>query len=91
LSIIPGEHSVSVAVRDEGSGIYSGDLERIFEPFVQIDSTSTRRFGGTGIGLYVCATLASVLGASIDVESMLGKGSTFTLVLPRKTVDVQAS
>lgn len=79
------EHSVAVAVRDEGCGIYSGDLGRIFEPFTQIDSSSTRRFGGTGVGLYVCATLAEALGGRVDVESVLGKGSTFTLVLPRRS------
>jgi signal transduction histidine kinase len=75
--------AVWVAVHDNGSGIYSGDLDRIFEPFAQIDSSSTRSGGGTGVGLYVCATLADALGGHVGVDSVLGKGSTFTLVLPR--------
>jgi signal transduction histidine kinase len=78
-------------VIDAGVGIYSGDLERIFEPFTQIDSTSTREAGGTGIGLYVCRTLADALGGRIGVESVLAKGSTFTLTLPRKSLDDQRS
>jgi signal transduction histidine kinase len=89
VEITATDNTVELAVKDEGVGIYSGDLERIFDPFTQIDSTSTRKFGGTGIGLYVCRTLADALGGWIDVESVLAKGSTFTLVLPRKTIDPQ--
>jgi len=80
---------VNVSIVDEGVGIYSGDLERIFDPFTQVDSTSTREYGGTGIGLYVCRMLADSLGARIDVDSVLAKGSTFTVVLPRKSIDAQ--
>ena len=80
---------VRLRVLDEGVGIYSGDLDRIFEPFTQIDSTSTREYGGTGIGLYVCRMLADSLGGRIEVESVLAKGSTFTIVLPRKSIDAQ--
>jgi signal transduction histidine kinase len=89
VAIEGGDDVVRVRVVDEGVGIYSGDLERIFEPFTQVDSTATREHGGTGIGLYVCAMLADALGARIDVESVLAKGSTFTIVLPRKSIDAQ--
>jgi signal transduction histidine kinase len=88
IVIAGGEDVVRVSVIDEGVGIYSGDVERIFDPFIQLDSSATREHGGTGIGLYVCAMLADSLGARIDVESVLAKGSTFTIVLPRKTIDV---
>jgi signal transduction histidine kinase len=75
--------TIVVAVHDDGLGIYSGDLDRIFEPFTQVDSSSTRDGGGAGVGLYVSATLADALGGHVEVESVLGKGSTFTLVLPQ--------
>ena len=91
VRITAGENTVQLDVIDEGVGIYSGDLERIFDPFTQIDSTSTREYGGTGIGLYVCNTLADALGGRIDVESVLGKGSTFSITLPRKSIDLQGS
>jgi len=91
VRIVPEEHTVRIDVVDAGVGIYSGDLERIFDPFTQIDSTSTREAGGTGIGLYVSDTLAGALGGRIDVESVLAKGSTFSLTLPRKSLDDQRS
>jgi len=91
VRIVAEENTVRLDVVDEGVGIYSGDLERIFEPFTQIDSTSTRESGGTGIGLYVCHTLAEALGGRIDVESVLAKGSTFSVTLPRKSIDPQRS
>ncbi|MGZ4104049.1 MAG: ATP-binding protein [Actinomycetota bacterium] len=84
------ENEVRILVKDEGVGIFSGDLDRIFDPFTQVDSTATRQHGGTGIGLYVCNTLAETLGGRVEVESVIAKGSTFTLVIPRKTVDPQA-
>jgi signal transduction histidine kinase len=86
LRIAAGESTVQLDVVDQGVGIYSGDLERIFDPFTQIDSTSTREYGGTGIGLYVSKTLADALGGRIDVDSVLGKGSTFSITLPRKSI-----
>jgi signal transduction histidine kinase len=91
VRITAGESTVQLDVVDQGIGIYSGDLERIFDPFTQVDSTSTREFGGTGIGLYVCHTLAETLGGRIDVESVLAKGSTFSVTLPRKSIDPQGS
>jgi signal transduction histidine kinase len=81
---------LSIAVTDEGAGIYSGDLERIFEPFTQVDGSSTRRVGGTGVGLFVARTLADALDGRIEVSSALGKGSTFTLILPRREPDDQS-
>ena len=91
MRIVPDEHTVRIDVIDTGVGIYSGDVERIFEPFTQVDSTSTREAGGTGIGLYVSRTLTEALGGWIGVESVLAKGSTFSLTLPRKSLDDQRS
>jgi signal transduction histidine kinase len=74
---------VHVAVVDHGPGIYSGDVPRLFDRFRQLDGSSTRPHGGTGMGLYICRRLVEAHGGRIWCESRLGVGSTFTFVLPR--------
>lgn len=71
-----------VYVRDTGIGISEENVHRIFEPFWQVDQHATRRVAGTGLGLTVSRRLAQMLGGELTVDSMLGKGSTFTLQLP---------
>ncbi|MCC7076215.1 MAG: GAF domain-containing protein [Acidimicrobiia bacterium] len=71
-----------VTVTDFGIGIYSGDLDAIFERFTQVNSTSTREHGGTGVGLYICRRLVEAHGGRIWVESTLGRGSTFHFTIP---------
>jgi signal transduction histidine kinase len=75
---------VSFAVRDTGIGIAPEDLRRLFQPFTQLESGFTRRYGGTGLGLYISKRLAQLLGGRIDVRSELGQGSTFTLAIPAR-------
>jgi signal transduction histidine kinase len=75
--------TVDIRVIDTGSGIPADGLESVFEPFVQVDSTRTRPKGGTGLGLSISRDFARGMGGQLMVMSELGKGSVFTLVLPR--------
>jgi signal transduction histidine kinase/CheY-like chemotaxis protein len=75
--------SVAVAVRDHGIGIPAGATQRIFDRFYQVDASSTRRFGGAGLGLALAKELVELHGGSISVDSVEGRGSTFTVRLPR--------
>ncbi len=72
----------TITVVDTGVGIASEDLERIFQPFVQVDQGYTRAHGGTGLGLTISRDLAQMMGGEITVESTPGKSSRFSLWLP---------
>jgi signal transduction histidine kinase/CheY-like chemotaxis protein/HAMP domain-containing protein len=75
---------VSFGVKDTGIGIDRKNFDRVFEEFQQVDSSSTRKYKGTGLGLPIARRLARMLGGDLTVESELGKGSTFTLTIPSK-------
>jgi PAS domain S-box-containing protein len=74
---------VRFSVADEGLGIPSDELERIFEKFYRLDAEQTRGVGGSGLGLYVCRELVERMGGRIVVDSAPGRGSTFTVELRR--------
>lgn len=76
------EEQVTIEVIDTGIGIAATDLDRIFDPFWQVDRSSTRAFEGTGLGLGVARELARLLGGDIEVESTAGNGSTFRVQVP---------
>jgi PAS domain S-box-containing protein len=73
---------VGITIRDNGIGISTDALDKIFKPFVQEDGSISRQFGGTGLGLSISQRLAELMGGSIAAESIQGVGSSFTLVLP---------
>jgi|GEM_PF-2603914 len=73
---------ITIAVADTGIGIAKDRIGSLFQEFTQEDSTVTRRFGGTGLGLAISQRLAEKMGGTIRVESVLGRGSTFTVDVP---------
>jgi signal transduction histidine kinase len=77
-----GHGTVEIAVSDIGIGMDEEQARRCFDKFWQAESTDVRRFGGTGIGLYIVSSLVDAMGASISVETAIGRGSTFTVTLP---------
>lgn len=76
------EQTVEILVRDSGIGIPDDQLERVFEPFHQVDNAMSRGFGGAGLGLAICRNIITSLGGEIGVTSTLGEGSTFRIILP---------
>ena len=82
LSVVQHGDRVSFTIGDTGPGILDSDVERIFDPFTQLDQSLTRSKGGTGLGLPVSRKLARLLGGDLLVQSLRGEGTTFTLSLP---------
>lgn len=76
-----GENLVIVSVSDTGIGIDPSRLEEIFEPFHQLDGSSTRRYGGTGLGLSLVRQIVEAHGSMLDVQSVEGRGTTFKFPL----------
>jgi two-component system CheB/CheR fusion protein len=81
---------VDFHVRDRGPGIPPDQLERIFDPFVRLDTRPNRSRGGTGLGLSISRHFARLLGGEVNVESVMGEGSSFMLRLPRYPRDPNA-
>lgn len=76
------EKVILFSVTDTGIGISKDKQELIFEPFLQLDSSTTKRFGGTGLGLSICKGLIELMGGTIHLESELNKGSKFSFSIP---------
>lgn len=92
VCVVMGPHpddpgSVDVAIRDTGIGIKPERMADLFSPFMQEDSSTTRRYGGSGMGLVISKGLVDIMGGRLGVESQPGRGSIFTVTLPRGNPD----
>jgi PAS domain S-box-containing protein len=86
VTISKDEEDLRFDVRDTGIGIKESDIDSMWEDFRQVDQSRTREFGGTGLGLSITRKLVDALGGHVFAESVFGKGSTFTVVLPIRSV-----
>jgi two-component system phosphate regulon sensor histidine kinase PhoR len=77
-----GNGNILISVRDHGCGISDKHISRVFERFYRVDKARSRKLGGTGLGLAIVKHIANVHGGKVEVESAVGKGSKFTIILP---------
>jgi signal transduction histidine kinase len=82
LDVVREDDDLVIAVHDTGIGISRNTMGKLFRPFIQADSSTTRKYGGTGLGLALCKKYAEMLGGSIDAQSEEGDGSVFIVRLP---------
>jgi glucokinase len=82
--------TLSLSISDTGIGMSEEAVASLFEKFTQADASTTRRFGGTGLGLPICGDLAALMGGAVKVDTRPGRGTTFTVVLPLQRGSIQA-
>ena len=86
VAVDEATHVVTLSMADDGIGIAPEDQDRIFERFVQVDSTSTRKYNGSGLGLALVREYGEMQGFAVTVESELGVGSTFVITIPADAI-----
>ncbi len=84
-----GEACLRIRISDTGIGIPPEKLDRVFDSFYQVDGSSTREYGGTGLGLAISRSFIEAHGGTLEVESEMGKGSVFTIILPLDALGVE--
>ncbi|HNJ12634.1 MAG TPA: PAS domain S-box protein, partial [Anaerolineales bacterium] len=82
VEVNPADENISMAVWDKGIGIKTENIQKLFKPFTQIDSSLAREYSGTGLGLSLAHRLVELHGGRIELESVFGEGSRFTVILP---------
>jgi len=82
IAAIDDNKAVQITVKDTGIGIKQEDFSQLFSEFKQLDSSCTREYSGSGLGLSICKRLTELLNGSVTVESQVGVGSTFTVSMP---------
>jgi signal transduction histidine kinase len=83
VSLFNAPQEAHIQITDTGIGLSEDEIEKIFRPFSQADSSITRKYGGTGLGLVISKNIIDLHGGTISVESQKGQGSSFTITLPK--------
>ena len=82
---------IEISIQDAGIGIPASALPKLFDKFYRVDNSASRKIGGTGLGLAICKEIAEGHGGTIHVDSSVGHGSTFTIILPKYAAEDQLS